>query len=596
MFLLQPSFFYNAGMHLGGSKSSNTNSNNFNSGLFYGKRKSFYVVNYKFFIYNLRISLFFLYRLISLRGKILAFDDRSEIRRCLLFFLNRARQYYIVKNWVGGTLTNFKNFQVFFVQILKGSLSFKKYEDFFFYFYGMRNMYQLPSLIILSNPNISIVSLQESFRIGIPIMSLIDINTLNTNIFTFPIPGNNYEFKSLFVFYSIIGDCLLFSLFRPVSLFFINFFKRLKLFRKFFFFNISNFFFPLKKNWLIFKNSVKKKKNIFLNVFYYLNKKHLEKNKKIFNNYMLVRNKKFNKKFFSNSFILSWFIKKVLKKKKIKKKFKRIFHFKTKKIKLKISKLILRKSILFLKKKIINRIRFFILFRNKTKIEQKYLNLKNYYKEIGFKAIQNNADFENEKFEQILEEYDELPDERKKKFLKKLTETLEKMPSAIVFIKDFLNIEEQIKSNLFKNKKIIFNILDDFLIKKKISFIDTYNLKVWSKYNKINKNINFVILNKIKFLSKEKFIKNQSDYFIKTNSQFKLVKKKNIYKIKILYQFKIIKEDFKSIINYTFKSSLIKFFYKKILFKRRKNIKFNCYKVYSNKNIFIKKLFYDKKT
>ncbi len=526
MFLLQPNFFYNAGMHLGGSKSSNVTINNFNSNLFYGKRKSFYVFNYKFFIYNLRISLFFLYRLISLRGKVLAFDDRFEIRRCLLFFLNRARQYYIVKNWVGGTLTNFKNFQVFFVQILKGSLSFKKYDDFFFYFYGMRNMYQLPSLVILSNPSASVVSLQESFRIGVPIMSLININTLNTNVLTFPIPGNNYDFKSVFVFYSIIGDCLLFSLFKPVSLFFIKFFKRLKLFRKFFFFEISNFFFPLKKNWLVFKNVLKKQhNNIFLSFFYYLNKTKLLKNKKIFNNYIILKKKRFNNKFFLNSFILSWFIKKVLKKKKVKKSFKRIFRYKTKKKKLKIIKLIFKKSILFLKKKIASRIKSFILFRNKTKIEQKYLGLKNHYKELGFKIIQNNADFENEKLEEVLEEYDELPDERKKKFLKKLSETLEKMPSSIVFVKDFLNIEEEI--NLLKNKKIIFN-LDEFLTKKKISFIDNYNFKAWSKYNRINKSINFIISNKIKFLFEKKIKKNQNDLFIKNYFQFKLIKKKKV--------------------------------------------------------------------
>ncbi len=592
MFLLQPNFFYNAGMHLGGSKSSNVTINNFNSNLFYGKRKSFYVFNYKFFIYNLRISLFFLYRLISLRGKVLAFDDRFEIRRCLLFFLNRARQYYIVKNWVGGTLTNFKNFQVFFVQILKGSLSFKKYDDFFFYFYGMRNMYQLPSLVILSNPSASVVSLQESFRIGVPIMSLININTLNTNVLTFPIPGNNYDFKSVFVFYSIIGDCLLFSLFKPVSLFFIKFFKRLKLFRKFFFFEISNFFFPLKKNWLVFKNVLKKQhNNIFLSFFYYLNKTKLLKNKKIFNNYIILKKKRFNNKFFLNSFILSWFIKKVLKKKKVKKSFKRIFRYKTKKKKLKIIKLIFKKSILFLKKKIASRIKSFILFRNKTKIEQKYLGLKNHYKELGFKIIQNNADFENEKLEEVLEEYDELPDERKKKFLKKLSETLEKMPSSIVFVKDFLNIEEEI--NLLKDKKIIFN-LDEFLTKKKISFIDNYNFKAWSKYNRINKSINFIISNKIKFLFEKKIKKNQNDLFIKNYFQFKLIKKKKLLKIKFLYKFKSLDQDFQNIINWILKSSLIKFFYRRQLFKRRNNIKFYR-EIYLSKNIFIKKLFYDKK-
>ncbi len=268
---------------------------------------------------------------------------------------------------------------------------------------------------------------------------------------------------------------------------------------------------------------------------------------------------------------------------------------KKKKKKLKISKLILKKSIFFFKKKLVNRIKSFLLFRNKTKIEQKYFIFKNYYKELGFKSIQNNANFENEKLEEILEEYDELPDERKKKFLKKLTETLQKMPSSIVFIKDFLNIEEEVISNLniIENKKIIFN-LDDFLIKKKIAFIDNYNLKAWSKYNKINKNVNFIISNKIKFLIEKKIKKNQNGFFIKNFYQFNIIKKKILYKIKILYKFKHLNENFKNIINYILKSSLIKFFYNQQLFNRRNNIKSKFYKINLNKNIFIKKLFYDK--
>jgi len=119
-------FFYKTGMYLGGNKSINTELNLFNLVFFLGKRKSFFIINYQHFIYNIRICLFFLYRLISLRGKILAFDDRFYIRRCLIFFFNRANQNYVIKHWIGGTLTNFKNFQIFFLQITKGLLSVKK--------------------------------------------------------------------------------------------------------------------------------------------------------------------------------------------------------------------------------------------------------------------------------------------------------------------------------------------------------------------------------------------------------------------------------------------------------------------------------------
>jgi len=98
------------------------------------------------------------------------------------------------------------------------------YYDLYLYYYGLRTMQQLPSLIILTNTTEENVCLQEGFRLGIPLMGLVDITTKNTNGLTFPIFSNKNSFKSLIIFYSIIGDSLLYGWLKPVSFFFCNFF------------------------------------------------------------------------------------------------------------------------------------------------------------------------------------------------------------------------------------------------------------------------------------------------------------------------------------------------------------------------------------
>jgi ribosomal protein S2 len=308
-------FFYKTGMYLGGNKSINTELNLFNLVFFLGKRKSFFIINYQHFIYNIRICLFFLYRLISLRGKILAFDDRFYIRRCLIFFFNRANQNYVIKHWIGGTLTNFKNFQIFFLQITKGLLSVKKYYDLFIYYYGLKNMQQMPSLVILTNPNEENVAFQETFRLAIPVVSLVDINTKNTFGITFPIPSSTTNKKSLFIFYSILGDSLMYGFLKPVSYFFNLFIKRLKKIRQ-------NIFLDQKIYQITYNNIIhlffKKVINNFKIVDIFLKNKYLKyiQKRKIFNLrffFNIGSKKKIHKKFFKNSFFVLWALKRILK-------------------------------------------------------------------------------------------------------------------------------------------------------------------------------------------------------------------------------------------------------------------------------------------
>lgn len=527
MYLNNLNFFYRTGMFIGGIRNIDSELNKFNIVFFLGKKKSFFIINYKRFVYNIRICLFFLYRLISLRGKVLGYDDRFYIRRCLVFFFKRANQNYIIKHWIGGTLTNFKKFRIFFFQILKGYISIKKYYDLFLYYYGLKTMHQIPSLMIFTNLNNENVALQESFRLAIPIISLIDIITKNIFGITFPIPCNLNNRKTLIIFYSIIGDTFLYGLLRPVSYFFNMFLKRLKTIRKLLL-SYQIFNQKIYTNIISYLKIKLKKKfelsNFFLinNFCYYFRKKKLF-NLKFFFNY---KKKKFIKEFFKISFFISWSLKNLLKIKKKNKKrknmYKRIFKYKKKQKKYKFFN-----GFKILKKKL-NKIlkKTYLSYFKKYLRKYKYLNYiilyyqyRNQYKKRQINLLLKQAENEQEDIEDILEEFNDLPEDRKIKKLKKLNENFEKL--KIIYLKKDLDITNKfIKINFVKK----FNLIKllKFKVKKKGFFLlkklKTSNLKNYELIiDMLRNNILFInFKNNNNFNNKQK----ELDFFLKKKKNY----------------------------------------------------------------------------
>lgn len=513
MFSCKQKFFYKTGFHLSGKKSLDVNVNVYNLIFYLGKRKNIFIIKFTNFLYNFRISLFFLYRIISLRGKVLAFDERFYIRRCLVFFLNRANQHYLTKHWIGGTLTNFKNFQLFFYQIVKGFLSVKKYYDFFIYFFGLKRMQQIPSLLILTNPNNSIVALQEGARLSLPILSLVNVNTENTLGINFPIPCNNIDFKSLYVFYTIVGDAMLYGWLRPVSFYFKKFFRRLKFFRKIdlikksYNFLYHNFEF-LKAKHFIWKF------DLFLNKFgllFFKNKNFLnyfeKKTRFIFKTTVIDSNLKIlKKKFFKNSFFKLWFLKKIFKfkKKKRRKLYKKLFKYRRrhriKRKRFKILRFFKFKVRIFIKKfKKLKKRSFIKSFYYKSLIRYNFYKI--FYKRKKFLNLLKKIKYEEEHVEDILNEFDELPEERKQKMLKKLNE------SFSVLNPDHIKSEKKDK-NFLKISKFLFTKKFNLHIFKFCRIFKKINLKIL-KLNNIfyfptynNKN-----LSNIKFNKKKNYLK-----------------------------------------------------------------------------------------
>jgi len=155
-----------------------------------------YIKNNKIFNYN----LLYIYKLINLIKKVIF--EVTQKKGKILFVNNfnnkiinnkilKLNYFYINNYWYGGLLTNWSNFKFKLKKIdlikqrlnnFKLKLSKKeinkhnnKIKIFDTYYTGIKNMYNLPDLIIFSNYKKYNLGINESIKLGIPFISFIDL-------------------------------------------------------------------------------------------------------------------------------------------------------------------------------------------------------------------------------------------------------------------------------------------------------------------------------------------------------------------------------------------------------------------------------------
>ena len=271
LFLKRVSFYFV------GEKILTSKLNTFNKYMLYGSRKSFLVVNLDEFFFSLRLLIFFIIRLVSLRGNVLIADSRLFLRSCLIFFMLRSKHHFQFYKWIGGTFSNFKFFRSFFLFIYKGFISVQKYLSFIEYNLGLLKMRTLPSLLIATNPDEQVGLLQETFRVGIPTAATLNAFSFNYSI-NFSLFYNNVDKKSMIFFLQMIRNSLFCGYYKELLIFFKDFFRRISNIRKSFFLysnlflrNIINFSIKPNKFFIVLnKKGMKKKLLIKNNIKNYL--------------------------------------------------------------------------------------------------------------------------------------------------------------------------------------------------------------------------------------------------------------------------------------------------------------------------------------
>jgi small subunit ribosomal protein S2 len=137
----------------------------------------------------------------------------------------RCGAHYINNRWLGGTLTNWSTLQqrVNYLKDLdakeedgtlnrlpkkEAALLRREQDKLSQNLGGLKNMVQIPDIVILVDPKRETTALLECRKLGIPIISILDTNC-DPNVVDIPIPANDDAVRSIKLILSTLADGIL---------------------------------------------------------------------------------------------------------------------------------------------------------------------------------------------------------------------------------------------------------------------------------------------------------------------------------------------------------------------------------------------------
>lgn len=142
-------------------------------------------------------------------GKILFVGTKHQAKDVIAEVANSCNQYYVNKRWLGGTITN--NFPTIHLPLnkltkmekdeesgyiskfnKKERLDFKKKKDKLLgLLEGVRNLGNLPNLLVVVDPKREGIAIKEAKLFNIPVVALADTDTPEPASIKYIVPGND---------------------------------------------------------------------------------------------------------------------------------------------------------------------------------------------------------------------------------------------------------------------------------------------------------------------------------------------------------------------------------------------------------------------
>nr|YP_009402767.1 chloroplast 30S ribosomal protein S2 [Compsopogon caeruleus]ARX96116.1 chloroplast 30S ribosomal protein S2 [Compsopogon caeruleus] len=134
----------------------------------------------------------------------------------------RCGAYYINQRWLGGMLTNWSTIKTRvdylkelerkeaaneFDQLPKKEVAIlkKQLDKLQQHFNGIKNMKKIPDVVIVVDQKREITAIQESIKLGIPTICILDTNC-NPELVDIPIPANDDAIRSIKLIISKLAD------------------------------------------------------------------------------------------------------------------------------------------------------------------------------------------------------------------------------------------------------------------------------------------------------------------------------------------------------------------------------------------------------
>ena len=155
-------------------------------------------------------------------GSVLFVGTKKQAQETIQDEANRAGQFYISQRWMGGLLTNFVTIRSRLRYLAdlearkeRGDLERLPKKEALKYdaeieklnrlLGGIRNMYQLPSIVYVVDPRKEHLAVAEANRLQIPIVAMVDTNC-DPDVIDWVIPSNDDAIRAVRLITSKIAD------------------------------------------------------------------------------------------------------------------------------------------------------------------------------------------------------------------------------------------------------------------------------------------------------------------------------------------------------------------------------------------------------
>ena len=190
----------------------------------FGKRDSIHIIDLTQTLELTKVALEKIHSTIANNGKILFVSTKKQASEAIAEVAKETDQFFVNYRWLGGMLTNWgtisnsikklKKLEIDLVaenrgftkkELLKMTVKKDKLQRSLG---GISDMKKIPDLVFIIDTNYESLAIQESVKLGIPIVAILDSNS-NPDGIDYPIPGNDDARRSIDLYCTLIKDTII---------------------------------------------------------------------------------------------------------------------------------------------------------------------------------------------------------------------------------------------------------------------------------------------------------------------------------------------------------------------------------------------------
>lgn len=199
----------------------------------YGKKNGIYIINLQTSIELFKQALNFVTDVVAVGKEALIVGTKKQAQSIITDVSEETGMHYVNKRWLGGLLTNFPMVKKSIEKLIdldemkkdgrwevkpkkEQSRMEKIYKKLYKNLWGVRNIKDLPGVLIVIDSNFEEIAVFEAKKLGIPIVGIVDTNA-NPEGINYPVPGNDDAIRSIKLFATKFGEAVKLGLEKRLS-------------------------------------------------------------------------------------------------------------------------------------------------------------------------------------------------------------------------------------------------------------------------------------------------------------------------------------------------------------------------------------------